>query len=152
VIDELTARMAALLEPLEGDGGQRRFFHATYQRTTTVVAAEIKRGGFADPEWVERWDVAFANLYLEALEASLAGCGGKQLIRPWLSRKAGKWNWKAGEKAPDGHNGNTAFRRATPGNLWISCVQDGGKQVEKRRLNADNQQHLVDSVGTGKKA
>jgi hypothetical protein len=80
VIDELIARMAALLEPLQADGDQRRYFHATYQRTTIAVAGEIKRGGFADAEWVERWDVAFADLYLEALEASLAG---RHPARPW---------------------------------------------------------------------
>ena len=50
MIDELIARMAALLEPLEADGDQRRYFHATYQRTTIAVADEIKRGGFDDPE------------------------------------------------------------------------------------------------------
>ena len=72
--------MAALLEPLQADGDQRRYFHATYQRTTIAVAEEIKRGGFADAEWVERWDVAFADLYLEALEASLAG---RHPARPW---------------------------------------------------------------------
>ena len=75
VIDELIARMAAMLGPLEAGGDQRRYFHATYQRTTIAVADEIKRGGFDDPGWVERWDVAFAGLYLEALEASLAGAG-----------------------------------------------------------------------------
>jgi hypothetical protein len=80
VIDELIARMAAALEPLQADGDQRRYFHATYQRTTIAVAGEIKRGGFADAEWVERWDVAFADLYLEALEASLAG---RRPTRPW---------------------------------------------------------------------
>ena len=72
--------MAALLEPLQADGDQRRYFHATYQRTTIAVAGELKRGGFADAEWVERWDVAFADLYLEALEASLAG---RRPPRPW---------------------------------------------------------------------
>jgi hypothetical protein len=80
MMDELIARMAAMLEPLQADGDQRRYFHATYQRTTIAVAGEIKRGGFADNEWVERWDVAFADLYLEALEASLAG---RQPTQPW---------------------------------------------------------------------
>ncbi len=79
-MDELIARMAALLEPLQADGDRRRYFHATYQRTTLAVAAEIKRGGFADAEWVERLDVAFADLYLEALEASLAG---RRPTGPW---------------------------------------------------------------------
>ena len=80
MIDELIARMAAMLAPLEAEGDQRRYFHATYQRTTIAVADEIKRGGFADPEWVERWDIAFADLYLDALEASQAG---RRLSRPW---------------------------------------------------------------------
>jgi hypothetical protein len=80
MIEELIARMTGLLEPLEATGDKRRYFHATYLRTTIAVAGEIKRGGFADPGWVEDWDVAFAGLYLDALEAELAG---RQPSRPW---------------------------------------------------------------------
>ena len=80
MIDELIARMAALLGPLQAAGDQRQYFHATYQRTTIAVADELKRGGFADPKWVERWDVAFADLYLDALEACRAG---RRPSRPW---------------------------------------------------------------------
>jgi hypothetical protein len=80
MIEELIDRMAALLEPLEASGDKRRYFHATYQRTTVAVAGELKRGGFADPGWVERWDVAFAGLYLDALEADMAG---RRPSRPW---------------------------------------------------------------------
>src|SRR5438067_2024947 len=80
VIDDLIARMAAMLGPLEAGGDQRRYFHATYQRTTIAVADEIKRGGFDDPGWVERWDVAFADLYLDALETALTG---QRPARPW---------------------------------------------------------------------
>src|SRR5215475_9917795 len=72
--------MAVLLESLRSAGDQRQYFHATYQRTTIAVAEEIRRGGFADPEWVERWDVSFAGLYLDALEASRAG---RRPSRPW---------------------------------------------------------------------
>jgi Family of unknown function (DUF5995) len=80
VIDDLVERMTALLEPLEAAGDKRRYFHATYLRTTIAVAGEIRRGGFADAEWVERWDVVFADLYLDALEADSAG---RRLPRPW---------------------------------------------------------------------
>ena len=80
VIDELIDRMAATLEQLQAAGDQRRYFHATYQRTTMAVAAELKRGGFADGEWVERWDVVFADLYLDALAAAMAG---DKPARPW---------------------------------------------------------------------
>jgi hypothetical protein len=80
VIEELIDRMAALLAPLEVAGDKRRYFHATYLRTTIAVAGEISRGGFADAEWVERWDVVFADLYLEALEGDRAG---RTPSRPW---------------------------------------------------------------------
>jgi len=80
MIDELIGRMADRLESLQAAGDPRQYFHATYQRTTIAVAEEIKRGGFADPEWVERWDVVFADLYLDALEAALAG---REPSRPW---------------------------------------------------------------------
>jgi len=80
VIQELIVRMAALLEPLQAADDQRQYFHATYQRTTVAVAEELTRGSFADADWVERWDVAFADLYLEALEADLAG---RKPTRPW---------------------------------------------------------------------
>jgi uncharacterized protein DUF5995 len=80
VIEELIDRMAALLESLRVAGDPRQYFHATYQRTTIAVAGELRRGGFADAEWVERWDVAFADLYLDALKDALAG---RRPTRPW---------------------------------------------------------------------
>ena len=51
----------------------RRAFHDTYLRTTEAVDQALAAGRFADPRWVERWDVAFADLYLEALTIDLAG-------------------------------------------------------------------------------
>jgi uncharacterized protein DUF5995 len=80
VIDDLIERMQVLLEPLQEANDPRRYFHATYMRTTIAAAEEIKRGGFIDNDWVERWDVAFADLYLDALEADTAGL---QPTRPW---------------------------------------------------------------------
>jgi Family of unknown function (DUF5995) len=81
MIDALITRMTELLEPMEAASDPKRIFHATYLRTTVAVAEQIKRpGGFADPQWTERWDVAFADLYLEAL-AQLAA--GEQPSRPW---------------------------------------------------------------------
>src|ERR1700722_14906421 len=72
--------MATLLEPLEAAGDKQRYFHATYLRTPIAVAEEISRGGFADAAWVERWDVVFADLYLDALEVNTAG---RQPSQPW---------------------------------------------------------------------
>jgi hypothetical protein len=81
MIHALIERMTELLEPMEAANDPKRIFHATYLRTTVAVAAEIRRpGGFADPQWTERWDVAFADLYLEALEQLQAG---EQTSQPW---------------------------------------------------------------------
>jgi hypothetical protein len=80
-IDELLARMRADLAELNAAGDARRFFHATYMRTTQAVAAEIERGGFADPDWVRRWDLAFAELYVDA--ALGAAQAGQPVPGPW---------------------------------------------------------------------
>lgn len=70
-IDGLLDRMGALLEPMVATGDPRRYFLAVYMRTTAAVKAELiapSHGGFADPVWTEAWDLAFADLYLDALE------------------------------------------------------------------------------------
>ncbi|MET7424564.1 DUF5995 family protein [Dactylosporangium sp. NPDC005555] len=72
-------RMEDGLDRLAPDDA-RRHFHGTYLRTTHAVAAEIERGGFLDAAWLNRWDVAFAEFYLEAFEAD--GTGGT-VPRPW---------------------------------------------------------------------
>ena len=81
MIDGLIERMRELLVPMEASRDPKRIFHATYLRTTIAVADEIRRpGGFADPDWTERWDIAFADLYLDALQQIQAG---EQPSRPW---------------------------------------------------------------------
>jgi hypothetical protein len=79
-IGGLIGRMEALLAPLEATGDPGRFFLATYLRTTRAVGEELRHGGFRDPEWVERWDVVFADLYLDALETAQAG---RRPPEPW---------------------------------------------------------------------
>ena len=61
--------MKVLLETMERDGDPKRHFLATYLRTTRAVSDELTSGTFLDPAWVECWDVFFAELYLNALEA-----------------------------------------------------------------------------------
>ncbi|MGY1709567.1 DUF5995 family protein [Geodermatophilus sp. SYSU D00758] len=68
-VDELIARMQGLLDGLEEAGDPARFFLATYLRTTQAVGAAIDGGLFEDPDWVTAWDVDFAELYLDALDA-----------------------------------------------------------------------------------
>jgi hypothetical protein len=79
-IAALVASMEASLARLETAGDARRHFHATYLRTTRAVGEEIARGGFDDGHWVERWDIVFADLYLDALDADLAR---QPVSTPW---------------------------------------------------------------------
>ena len=67
-IDQVIERMGTLLEPMEDSGDPRRHFLATYRRTTIAVHKALLAGHFVDADWVERWDVVFASLYLDALE------------------------------------------------------------------------------------
>ena len=77
VADRMGERLAALTPAQEG----RRLFLATYRRTTLAVGKAIQDGVFEDGRWVDEWDVAFAELYLDALDADLTGAG--RVSRPW---------------------------------------------------------------------
>jgi hypothetical protein len=79
-IDEVVERMTVLAEELRNDGDGRLAFHNTYLRTTEAVAQALRDGFFADSDWVDRWDVAFAKLYLDALDA---GRRGEPVPEPW---------------------------------------------------------------------
>ena len=72
-IGALIERMNGQLAELRAAGDARAAFHATYTRTTEAVGAALADGFFLDPTWVERWDVAFARLYLDALDADRRG-------------------------------------------------------------------------------
>src|SRR5215831_11760567 len=72
--------MTVLAGELRQDGDARLAFHATYLRTTRAVAAAMRAGAFKDTDWVDRWDVAFAQLYLDALDASRRG---DPVPEPW---------------------------------------------------------------------
>jgi len=60
--------MGDLLAPMEDGDDPCRYFLATYRRTTAAVHEALLAGRFVDAPWVERWDVVFAGLYLDALE------------------------------------------------------------------------------------
>jgi hypothetical protein len=64
LIERMDARLAAF-----APDDARRHFHGVYCRTTRAFGEEISAGGFIDPEWMERWDLGFAALYLDALDA-----------------------------------------------------------------------------------
>lgn len=59
-------RMQQVLDDIPPALSHRRFFAGTYLRTTRAVGDAVDQASFEDPEWVERWDAAFADLYLDA--------------------------------------------------------------------------------------
>ena len=79
-IDAVIAQMKAQEEELRRGDDARLAFHATYLRTTQAVAAALRDGVFADADWVDRWDVAFARLYTSALDADWRG---EPVPAPW---------------------------------------------------------------------
>jgi hypothetical protein len=82
-IADVLARMTTILDGMPPELAHRRAFLATYQRTTRAVGEAIEAASFEDPSWVEVWDVVFADLYLDALEADLADDPGRRPPRPW---------------------------------------------------------------------
>jgi hypothetical protein len=79
-IEAVAARLADRLHALPRDREQRRVFLDTYRRTTLAVGAAVTEGQFEDPAWVRAWDVAFAELYIDAHDADLAA---QRVPRPW---------------------------------------------------------------------
>lgn len=79
-IDAVAGRLQERADALPAAQAHRRIFLNTYRRTTLAVGKAVEDARFEDPDWVRRWDIAFAELYLDALDADLAG---QRLPRPW---------------------------------------------------------------------
>ena len=77
----LLDHMQERLERMPVQDRHFRAFLSTDRRTTQAVAEAIEGGLFEDPGWVERWDIAFAQFYLTALDSHLAKAG--RIPRPW---------------------------------------------------------------------
>ncbi len=81
LIDEVLDRMAEQPAELEAHDSPARHFLATYRRVTEAVGAAAASGQVEDADWLGRWDVAFAELYLQALAAHRADPGSPP--GPW---------------------------------------------------------------------
>ncbi len=79
-IPGVVALMQQRLDDLPDEFEHRRIFLGTYLRTTRAVGTAIEQARFEDPKWVEDWDVKFAELYLDAHDAEVAG---RSTARPW---------------------------------------------------------------------
>jgi hypothetical protein len=85
IVAAVVAQMQQRLDDLPPRAAHRSAFLGTYLRTTEAVGAAVDAGSFEDPEWVERWDVVFAEMYLEAHDADQADTAhdAAQVPRPW---------------------------------------------------------------------
>jgi hypothetical protein len=71
------AQVIATMQEIDAtldDGDGVKWFNYLYLAVTQIVDATVGSGGFSDPEWVTDLDVAFANLYFEAIRT--AGSAG----------------------------------------------------------------------------
>jgi Family of unknown function (DUF5995) len=75
------ARMRQRNDDLPPGLGHRAFFLETYRRTTEAVGKAIDDARFEDPEWVERWDVVFADLFVLPLGVPLSADTASKGIR-----------------------------------------------------------------------
>jgi hypothetical protein len=80
VVAEVVAKMQDRLDRLPASKQHRAAFLGTYLRTTVAVGKAVEDAAFEDPDWVEHWDAEFAELYLQAHDADLAG---ELVPRPW---------------------------------------------------------------------
>jgi len=85
-IGEVVAHLQQRIDALPPDLAHRRTFIETYQRTTRAIGAAVQTGYFEDTGWVERWTVAFADLFLIAHDHDRLAAGGHSappVPRPW---------------------------------------------------------------------
>jgi hypothetical protein len=80
-IGAVVAAMDARLVRMTPERAAQRLFLETYRRTTLAVGKAVDDARFEEPEWVERWDIAFADLYFAALDLDVAG--SPDVPRPW---------------------------------------------------------------------
>lgn len=67
-VDEVIERLQAIESVLPASDGVA-CFNRMYLEVTRGVADHVRRGVFADPSWLSRLDVVFANRYLTAVGA-----------------------------------------------------------------------------------
>lgn len=79
-VDRVAAELQDRYDQLPGALVHRRAFLGAYLRTTVAIGHAVSDGFFEDPAWVGAWDEAFAELFLSAHDADLAGA---PVPRPW---------------------------------------------------------------------
>jgi hypothetical protein len=85
-VAEAMARMQAI-ETATPAGDGLACFNRMYLEVTRQVDSELGRGSFADPVFMTRLDVVFANLYFEAVDAAGSNSAVPLAWRPLFERR-----------------------------------------------------------------
>jgi hypothetical protein len=72
-LDDVVGGLSSLEAAFENEGDRRAVFLTLYGVVSHEMRDRVARKTFGDSDWVHRYAVRFANLYLEALEAYDAG-------------------------------------------------------------------------------
>lgn len=67
-LDDVVQGLAGWEGAFRSRGDRRCIFLTLYGVVSSEMRERVNRGAFADPEWVHRYAVSFANLYRQALE------------------------------------------------------------------------------------
>lgn len=70
---EVIPAMREMMKARQREGSRRAIFLSLYMSVTDAIGQRVREGGFQDPVWVERYGVAFANLYLRAVDSYASG-------------------------------------------------------------------------------
>jgi hypothetical protein len=146
----LVARMEELLRALESAREPGRFFLGTYLRTTRAVGAALDRGGFEDPDWVAAWDVDFAELYLDALEASRQDA--ESVAAPWrlaFGARAGLPPEAHVLLGMNAHINDTVVLRTTPRSRAVPRCDEPRRPSSRRPPAPTRQDPSVGSARAG---
>ncbi len=135
----MNQRMGVIGRPLPAEDGVACFSHL-YLEVTRHVLAETRRDAFEDPRFLERLDVAFAELYFAAVDAAEAR---KAISRPWRPLFAARGHERiapiqfalAGMNAHINHDLALALVR-TFGDLGLHPTRDSPQFRDYRRVDA----------------
>jgi hypothetical protein len=81
-LDDVVGGFSALEQRFRARQDRRSMFLSLYGVVSAEMRDRVASGAFADAAWVERYAVAFANLYREALEAHETGRAA-EVPRAW---------------------------------------------------------------------
>ncbi|MFC9971565.1 DUF5995 family protein [Spirillospora sp. NPDC127200] len=91
-VQDVVERMREIDRSLDPDDGVA-CFNRVYLRVTELVLRNLEEGFFADPEFVRRLDVVFADLYFGNVDDALAGRRPDRCWRPLFEAREDGTVW-----------------------------------------------------------